>query len=222
MLRDQVARTREDESEFAESSEALADAGAVDIDEVRARAGFARSRAASDRLRAGRDREAAAADREQSAEDRAQAAYDRAHAGTDELTGVRRRGVGLEDLSNEIARSRREGEPLVAVYVDVDGLKAVNDNEGHPAGDAMLQVVAARLRGQMRSYDLIIRLGGDEFLCVLPGVSADKARERFVALGHPDDGRGAVSVGLSQLRDEDGVQDLISRADDDLIVGRGR
>jgi diguanylate cyclase (GGDEF)-like protein len=99
---------------------------------------------------------------------------------------------------------------------------AVNDSEGHPAGDKVLQIVASRLRGQMRSYDLIIRLGGDEFLCVLPGVSANKVRERFARLKRPDDGHGAVSVGLTELRDGDGVQELISRADDDLIATRGR
>jgi len=222
LLRDQIAQAREEESEFADSSEALADAGAVEIDEIRARAAFARTRAATDRLRATHDREQAAADRAQAAEDRAQAAYDREHAGTDELTGVRRRGVGLEDLANEMARSRRQREPLVAVYVDVDGLKAVNDSEGHPAGDKVLQVVASRLRGQMRSYDLIIRLGGDEFLCVLPGVAADKVRERFARLKEPADGHAAVSVGLTELQDDDGVQELISRADDDLIATRAR
>ena len=112
----------------------------MEIDEVRARAAFARTRAATDRLRATHDREQAAADREQAAEDRAQAAYDREHAGTDELTGVRRRRGRARGSGQRDCALAAPGRAPGAVYVDVDGLKAVNDNEGHPAGDKVLQV----------------------------------------------------------------------------------
>jgi GGDEF domain-containing protein len=104
---------------------------------------------------------------------------DRALAAIDRELGERDRGVGLEDLQREIDRAHRTGEKLVAAYVDVDGLKAVNAQHGHHAGDQLLQDVVEALRRDMRSYDLLIRLGGDEFLCVMPGLTTEQARHRF-------------------------------------------
>jgi diguanylate cyclase (GGDEF)-like protein len=180
-------------------------------------------RAESDRADAARDREQSAHDRQQAARDREQAGYDREHAGTDELTGARRRGVGLEELENEMRRARREGTSLVAAYVDVDGLKSVNDEQGHAAGDTLIRTVADGLRNHMRTYDLLVRLGGDEFLWALPNVTPAEARRRLGDL-HADlqkHSRGSsVSVGLSELRDGDSSDELIERADSDLLAGR--
>jgi diguanylate cyclase (GGDEF)-like protein len=67
----------------------------------------------------------------------------------------------------------------VVAYVDGDGLKAVNDSHGHAAGDEVLRNVARGLRRHMRSYDLTVRMGGDEFLCALPDVSIEDAAARF-------------------------------------------
>jgi diguanylate cyclase (GGDEF)-like protein len=182
-------------------------------------------RAALDRERATRDRELASADRELAARDRDQAKQDRDQAGTDELTGARRRGVGLEELQRDIDRAKRTGDSLVAAYIDVDGLKATNDEHGHSAGDQLLRDVAEGLRDRMRSYDLLVRLGGDEFLCVLQGITVDEARRRLEDL-RTELSQGPMpksfGVGLSELRDGEKFRELIDRADQDLLANRTR
>jgi diguanylate cyclase (GGDEF)-like protein len=141
-----------------------------------------RSRAAADRAQAARDREQSARDRLQAQVDREELLRQLAVAETDVLTGACTRGPGLADLNHEIDRARRTTGLLVVAYVDVVDLKGVNDAQGHAAGDDMLQRVVRTIRTHLRSYDLIIRLGGDEFLCVLSGSTAEDARERFDAV----------------------------------------
>lgn len=183
-----------------------------------------REQASLSRERAKHDRALAAVDRELGERDREASRLDREQAGTDELTGARRRGVGLEDLQREIDRAHRTGDALVAAYVDVDGLKAVNDQYGHRAGDQLLQDVVEALRRDMRSYDLLIRLGGDEFLCVMPGLTTQQARQRLEHIKAgllPGPTRRSLSFGLSELRDGEGPTGLVDRADKALLAGRG-
>ena len=217
-LADELAQESDDSNWFVHRQAARVPASSERDDENRRHAMLARQRAASDRRQAAADRELAARDREQ-------ARRDREDAGIDELTGARRRGVGLEELQREIDRARRTGQDLVVAYVDVDGLKHVNDTYGHSAGDEVLRDVVRDLRQLMRSYDVLVRVGGDEFVCVLPGVSVGHARQRFDAL-RPDPTRGprarSVSVGLTALRDGDGAQELVERADRDLLAVRSR
>ena len=119
-------------------------------------------------------------------------------------------------------RARREGGSLRAAYVDVDGLKSVNDTRGHAAGDTLLRAVADGLRRHMRSYDLLVRLGGDEFLCVLPNVTLAEARARLDRLCAElaDSAGNSVSIGFSELRDGDSPDEFIRRADTDLLARR--
>jgi diguanylate cyclase (GGDEF)-like protein len=179
--------------------------------------------AARDRVRAQGDRRLAGGDREMGESERAESKRDRESAAIDELTGARRAAIGLEELHGEIERAQRTGGSLIAACIDVDALKAVNDKHGHRAGDELLREVAGGLRRHMRSYDLLVRLGGDEFLCVLPGVTHDEARRRFEQLScelFAGPAMRSISVGLGELRDGDGVQELIDRADQDLLAGR--
>jgi len=222
-LRDRMAEGRDRLPRNWDIREDLADKRILGVDEMRGRGRASRRRAADDRTQAGMDRELATGDREQAGGDRLRAADDREQAGTDELTGARRRGVGLEELQTEMKRARRESDGLVAAYVDVDGLKAVNDEHGHAAGDAVLCSVADGFRRHMRPYDLLVRLGGDEFLCALPDVTAVEARRRFddVRAELRDLAGTSVSIGYSELRDSDSADDLVRRADTALLAHRG-
>jgi diguanylate cyclase (GGDEF)-like protein len=223
--RDRDARLHDVESGRLDQGDELFGKHTLHVQDIRSRATIARRRAANDRERARRDRELAARDRELAAEDREQAAHERRQAGTDELTGARRRGVGLEELQREIERARRTGGNLVAVYVDVDNLKAVNDGLGHRAGDDLLCEVADGLKRHVRSYDLVVRLGGDEFLCALPDVTLEDAHDRFDDLNvelHEGSSEGSVSVGFAALRDGESSDDLVHRADHELLAARGQ
>ncbi len=141
----------------------------------------------------------------------------------DELTGALRRGAGMAALQREIDRSRRiAGKGLVAIFVDVDGLKAVNDSAGHAAGDERLRATVAAMRDRLRSYDLIIRYGGDEFVCVLTdSTAADAARTAATLCAHVEKQcGGTISVGIGELAAEDTVDVLVKRADAALYAGR--
>jgi diguanylate cyclase (GGDEF)-like protein len=186
----------------------------------RAQAAAQRDLAAGDRLAAAGDREQAAADREHALRDREELARQLAISETDPLTGARTRGPGLSDLERELDRCRRANGLLVVAYVDVVGLKAVNDRNGHLAGDDLLKRVVAVIRAHLRSYDLIVRLGGDEFLCAMSSMTLPDARQRFAEVGHElagSPGGGAIRTGYAQLNPEETVAQLIARADEQLI-----
>src|SRR5580698_10855664 len=144
-------------------------------------------------------------------------------AATDDLTGALRRSAGLAALQREIDRFRRSGGKGIAViFLDVDGLKQVNDTQGHAAGDHVLTELVATIRGRVRSYDLVIRYGGDEFLCALVDVAPEDAertladiREQYMArTGH------TVSVGMTTVGDTDTADSVVARADAALYAER--
>jgi diguanylate cyclase (GGDEF)-like protein len=150
-------------------------------------------------------------------------------AALDDLTGALRRGVGLRLLQAEIDRVRRAQSELVVAFVDVDGLKRVNDERGHAAGDQLLRQVADTLRRRLRSYDLVIRYGGDEFVCAMSGVGAELAGAKLALISaelNGMDGRPAISAGLAELDTDPDLHDtaatLVARADAALYQGRDR
>jgi diguanylate cyclase (GGDEF)-like protein len=239
--RDSAATARDraaEELEFAQGPGGPEYAAAIGhAAEVRALALADRELAAADRDRATLNREQAEIDRERAASDRNHAALDREHAAMDrrhaqaelarayidDLTGTYRRAAGLTALQHELDRARRAGESLVLAFVDVDGLKATNDQLGHTAGDARLRDVAHAMRSKLRSYEPVVRYGGDEFLCSLTGVGLASAKARFeeidlVLQGH--NYPGSMSVGLADLQTDENLTDLINRADQALIVAR--
>jgi GGDEF domain-containing protein len=111
-----------------------------------------RSRARRDRTQAAAGRAAAARELAEAVRLHVQAAHELKSATTDELTGAWVRKFGLEEASRELARAFRTGVGLALAFVDVDGLKLVNDSRGHLAGDALLKLVGATIRAHIRPY----------------------------------------------------------------------
>src|SRR5579884_27790 len=222
MRRDQLARRRDDPPEcVADRLFAARERIAAAVD---------RTHSADDRRAAARDRHLAALDRWHALVDRTDGAADREHASVeldrlsvDELTGLLRRRSGMARLELEVERAHRSDGTLAVAFVDVDGLKRTNDRDGHSEGDALLREVARALRTCMRPYDVLLRLGGDEFLCGMVDVQAEVAAERFEEVGRMLAQRGgSVSVGIAELRREDSAQALVDRADQALLELRSR
>ncbi|HEY4277757.1 MAG TPA: EAL domain-containing protein [Conexibacter sp.] len=91
----------------------------------------------------------------------------------DSLTKLPNRALLDEHLALALARARRGGQAVALLYVDLDDFKAVNDSLGHAAGDELLRRIAVRLRGVVRTTDLLARQGGDEFLLLLTDLESD-------------------------------------------------
>lgn len=121
----------------------------------------------------------------------------------DALTSFLNRGAILEELSHELARSARDGTPVVVLMADLDHFKSVNDQYGHLVGDEVLRGVASRLLKSVRSYDHVGRYGGEEFLVVLANCHANRAMERAedlrqaVASSPIETDRGPLQVTVS-------------------------
>ena len=225
--RDRLADARDAEIERWERSRGLGERPATTGREIVRRAAYDRRRAAEDRARAAEHRAAAAREREQAARERDQAARDReaaerelAGAGLDELTDTLTRRAGLSALQREIDRVERTKESLVVAFIDIDGLKRVNDEQGHPAGDRLLCEVTRHIREDLRSYDLIIRLGGDEFLCSFTGAGLDIAHRRFDHVRTQLDEGTSFSVGFAEHRADGSVEELIEHADAAMLATR--
>lgn len=111
-------------------------------------------------------------------------------AHTDPLTGLPNRSLLTDRLTQALAAARREGHKVGLLFVDLDKFKPVNDTFGHAAGDQVLQLVASRMTGSVRASDTVARVGGDEFVLVLPGIRAaedamNKAAEVIFTVAEP-------------------------------------
>jgi diguanylate cyclase (GGDEF)-like protein len=143
--------------------------------------------------------------------------------GRDELTGVLNRGAGLAALQREVDRCRRGGERFVLGYLNVDGMTAINDTRGLRAGDEVLRKVTAALRATLRSYDVITRLGGDEFLFSVPGADAATAELRvkeFSVILAEDAPGVSASVGFAELHLHATLDELVAEAETVMLKGR--
>lgn len=169
------------------------------------------------------DRAAAAEDRRRAADDRRRAEEYLAAAYRDEITGVLNRRPGREQLEVELARCRRTSTSLALLFFDVDGLKRINDAAGHLVGDQLLAATGAALRASLRGYDVVLRYGGDEFICAMPGGNTEIAEETVDRVRRALDTRmpgATLSAGIAELRPEDALDQLIHRADEDLYRRR--
>jgi diguanylate cyclase (GGDEF)-like protein len=208
----------------------LQDDADVSRDDILLRAASDRARSAADRVKAADDRALAAADREEAASERAEALRDHTESAdslklamTDALTGVWTRRFGLESVSRELERAHRTGAPLVLAFIDVDGLKQVNDSQGHLDGDTLLHLVSETVRANVRPYDVIVRYGGDEFVCAMPNLRAPEARVRFEKIAAAltaVNAEHSVTYGLAEAEPTDSLQELIARADAELLEVR--
>jgi diguanylate cyclase (GGDEF)-like protein len=150
---------------------------------------------------------------------------------TDPLTGVVNRRGFAEEVERELARARRYERPFVLAYVDVRGLKTVNDSEGHLAGDDLLKSVAGLLRDSARADDVVGRLGGDELGLLLVEQSAAGAEavthrvqsllpERRAELGLASD--WGLTIGTAAYpEDGETFDELLATADRRLYEQRG-
>src|SRR5207248_926015 len=140
----------------------------------------------------------------------------------DPLTGLYNRRFAEQRLAAEVARSERKGHPLTVLTVDLNNFKQINDTYGHPAGDQVLLEFAARLNKVIRGSDLAVRLGGDEFLVVLPDCTMDELQIVLSRLTNFDvDWRGhkipvTFSAGWKQFKSGDQPRDLLLGADQAL------
>jgi diguanylate cyclase (GGDEF)-like protein len=161
----------------------------------------------------------------------AEAARRLGQANTDSLTGLFNRRKGWEVLEYEIVRSERYRRPLSIILLDIDHFKTVNDTHGHLAGDRVLQAVANGARETIRSVDILIRWGGEEFVVLLPETDLEAAlltAERLraaiaeIRIKVPNE-ELSVTASIGVTRKDENTPDLetfIARADQALYIAK--
>jgi diguanylate cyclase (GGDEF)-like protein len=132
---------------------------------------------------------------------------------TDPLTGAANRRHLDDELEREISRAQRSGSPLTLAFMDLDYFKRFNDTYGHAAGDALLDELVSAWRPVLRSSDLLARIGGEEFVVVLPDTDLDKARQVVERMRQGTPRRQTCSAGIAGYRPGDTAETLVARAD---------
>jgi diguanylate cyclase (GGDEF)-like protein len=139
------------------------------------------------------------------------------------LTQLLNRAGIMEALNHELSRSHRSREPFAVIIADVDHFKSINDTYGHPAGDDVLCEVATRIKTSMRAYDSVGRLGGEEFLGVVPGCNESTAFQVAEKIRHAVGGipvkimgeekTVTISLGVNATTGETSAQSILNAAD---------
>ena len=142
---------------------------------------------------------------------------------TDELTGLPNTRSLFVQLDSEVARCKRTNTPLAVLVADLDGFKLVNDRFGHLAGNKVLRLVAHVLKNACREYDYVARMGGDEFVLILPGMKPNAVKRKIVevcsvaaAAGLESTGEEILSLSVGEaFFPEDGsdTEELLAQAD---------
>lgn len=152
-------------------------------------------------------------------------------ATTDVLTGLMNRRSFMERLGQEVARAQRHGQTPTLLMLDIDHFKKINDNYGHPAGDAVLVHLGELLKASLRNVDLVGRLGGEEFGLVLVETNAamaapvierllEQIRNTTVTLADATTIRFTASIGSTEILWGDTVDTAIQRADEALYTAK--
>ncbi|HYD99052.1 MAG TPA: diguanylate cyclase [Alphaproteobacteria bacterium] len=148
----------------------------------------------------------------------------------DSLTGLLNHARTKERLEVEIARARRDGQPLSLALIDLDHFKAVNDLQGHLAGDRVIKSLATMLHRRLRRTDVVGRYGGEEFCAILPNTTPRQAQDvlekirrafaQVVHRGEEDEFRVTLSGGIAALADRHDPSGLIADADRALYAAK--
>jgi two-component system, cell cycle response regulator len=142
----------------------------------------------------------------------------------DALTGLSNRRAILTQLGGMVSAARRHGHPFSIAVLDLDHFKRINDTHGHKTGDEVLVTAAHALGTHLRAEDQLGRLGGEEFLVLLPDTDADAAHHvaeklRCEVAGAPGPVAVTVSIGVATWNGE-APEDLLQRADDALYAAK--
>ncbi|BCK87918.1 hypothetical protein MIZ01_1715 [Sideroxyarcus emersonii] len=158
-------------------------------------------------------------------------------ASTDSLTGASNRRHFLECAAVESGRARRNGLPISLLALDIDHFKAVNDEYGHQAGDTVLKSLVEGIMETLRPHDIVGRIGGEEFMVLLPDTShaaaavlAERIRSKVEGLDIPIAGetlRVTVSIGIAEFGLDGDTRDVVFKVADDRLyrakhAGRNR
>lgn len=149
---------------------------------------------------------------------------------TDFLTGLANRRYFMERLEEAVSLAKRHSTPLSIIIADLDHFKQVNDIYGHEAGDKVLKHFAEILKQNCRREDLPARLGGEEFVVLLPQTTKENAFQfgnRICQIMRESDilGRGSpvtVSMGVAELNSQDDINQLLTRADKALYAAKAK
>jgi diguanylate cyclase (GGDEF)-like protein len=148
---------------------------------------------------------------------------------SDSLTGLQNRMLLASTLDQAMEQSRRTGTPMTLLGLDLDGFKAINDTQGHAAGDAVLRRVADILRTRIRRSDTAFRVGGEEFLVLLHGTDREKGREvaedlratvesQEILPGQPV----TISIGVAAFSGEEDSERWMKRCDENLYGAKAQ
>ncbi|MFP4315921.1 MAG: diguanylate cyclase [Desulfovibrionales bacterium] len=148
----------------------------------------------------------------------------------DTLTGLGNRKFGEITLQARLDEFKRYQWPFGVLFIDIDHFKKINDTHGHACGDRVLSMVGATIAGNLRSFDMAVRWGGEEFVVILTNVAAKELRKTAERLRNliksskisldGEELRVTVSIGGTMIQEHDSVVDILKRADERMYVSK--